>query len=100
MLALSAVVVKVFPATRNSKLNAGDEKASLRFLVAHDLPELRNTKQVIQSKWGSSAQESNSGLAYRTAVGAVLFCLDSEGLVKSITETKEIDTNALATYCK
>jgi hypothetical protein len=100
MLTLSAVLVKVFPAPGQSNANASNEKASSRFLVAHELPELGTAKQVIQSGWGSSTQESNSGLAFRTATGVVFFCLDSEGFVKSITETKETDTNALPAFCK
>lgn len=99
LLALSSVAEKALPAA--TKESAGSAMTpQVHFLVAHDLPELGASRQVIEKEWGRSALENGSALLYRTKDGVVLFCLDPKGLTQSIIETKETNANALRIYCK
>lgn len=100
LLAMSSVAVKSFPATGQESAESTKSTAQVRFVVARELPELGTSRQLIETKWGSPAQENDSELLYRTKDGVIVFCLDPKGLSQSITETKERDADAVKPFCK
>jgi hypothetical protein len=100
LLALSSVAVKSFPAIGQESTDSTKGAPQGRFVVARDLPELGASRQVVETKWGTPAQESDSQLLYRTKDGVIVFCLDPKGLTQSITEMKEKDTDAVKPFCK
>jgi hypothetical protein len=100
LLALSSVAVKSFPATGQESPESTKSTAQVRFVVARELPELGTSRQVIETKWGSPAEENDSELLYRTKDGVIVFCLDTKGLSQSITEAKEENTDAVKPFCK
>lgn len=100
VLALGSVGVKSLPAPNEGSTDSATGAAQRRFVVARDLPELGSTRQTIETNWGTPAVESDSGLLYRTKDGGIVFCLDPKGVAQSITETKEIEANAVGPYCK
>jgi hypothetical protein len=99
LLALTSVLMKSLPA-EEAKADLPNDKGQARFLVAHDLPQLGTNRQVIETAWGTPALDSASELLYRARDGVIVFCLDANGAVQSITETKETDDNALRALCK
>lgn len=101
LMAFGSVAMKSMPpAARRESADSTIATAQVRFLVARELPALGTSRQAIESKWGNPALEKGSELLYRTTDGVIVFCLDPKGIVQSITETKEVDANAVGAYCK
>jgi len=98
MLALAAILLKLFPSTARveSELH-GATRA--RFAVARDLPPLGSSHEMIETGWGTPTLAKAQELRYLTTDGTIIFCLDTKGVVRSITETQEGDANAIARVC-
>jgi len=92
LLALTSVAAKSTPAAGQESADSSKATAQVRFVVARDLPELGASRQLIETRWGTPAQEKDSELLYRTKDGVIVFCLDRKGVTQSIIEAKEVDS--------
>lgn len=100
LLSLCFVLTKVFPARRDTGQSPTLPGSGVRYLVAHELPELGSGREAVKSAWGLPAVEQGSQLIYRTSGGLTAFCLDASSKVQTIIESKETDANAIGKYCK
>jgi hypothetical protein len=100
LIALGSVAIKSMPAAGTEGAASAGVTTQARFVVARDLPELGASRQAIETKWGSPGLEKDSELLYQTMGGVIVFCLNAQGVAESITEAKEVGTDAVRTYCR
>ncbi|HKW61145.1 MAG TPA: hypothetical protein VJN89_01255 [Candidatus Acidoferrum sp.] len=99
LLAFGSVLIKAVPATTQERMEHLTSPLT-RFVVAHDLPVLGTSGQLIETGWGTPTSKTASELLYRTKDGVIAFCLDSKGALQSINESKEAESNAVGAYCR
>jgi hypothetical protein len=96
-LALAAVLIKVPWGVRAGTESPGATR--VRFAVARELPALGSRREIIETEWGAPALANNGELRYQTNNGTIIFCLNSEGVTQSITETQEVNVDAIGKFC-